>query len=199
MKEENEGYTHAEKITLFIRDVLQNAEKKNFELDAVAVSSGPGSYTGLRIGMSVAKGLCYGLEIPLIAIPTLLSLSASIRNSQFAIRNSILCPMLDARRMEVYCALYDEQLNELEKVSAKVIDESSFSEWLKENKIYFFGDGAAKCKPLLSKNNNAIFIDHIFPSASFMMLLSEQKFQREEFEDVALFEPFYLKEFMAKK
>ena len=199
LKEENERYTHAEKITLFIEQVLNETGKLISDLDAVAVSSGPGSYTGLRIGISTAKGLCYALGKPLISISTLRSLAFSIHNSQLAIHNSFSCPMIDARRMEVYCAMYDEKLNEIEKMSARIIDENSFSENLKEKKIFFFGDGAAKCSPLLSKNKNALFIDNIFPTAASMISLSEEKFQKNEFENVALFEPFYLKEFAANK
>ena len=162
-------------------------------LDAVAVSSGPGSYTGLRIGISAAKGLCYALEKPLIGIGTLKGLTQSILNSQFGIHQSLFIPMIDARRMEVYCAVYDDKLNEIEKVSAKIIDEHSFSELLTERKVIFFGDGAAKCKPLFSKNKNAIFAEPVFLSAVSMVALAEEKFNRKEFEDVALFEPLYLK------
>ena len=352
LKEENAGYTHAEKITLFIEQVLKDAGKKISDVDAVAVSFGPGSYTGLRIGVSTAKGLCYALEKPLIAIETLRSLAVRFvdlmsdpdkANNKFqgpgyhlsdwnnyrrnypralglrenateaenllwenlkgkgtgykfrrqhvidqfivdfvciskklivevdgkihesqkeydegrttmleqlgftvirftneeVIANVIqvvskiksflsvqpdlspdpfpkergakkvlpigkdsgwvLIPMIDARRMEVYCAAYDDKLNEVERVSARIIDENSFDDMFKEKEIYFFGDGAAKCKPLLSKNENAIFIDNVFPSAASMIPLSEEKFQHNEFENVALFEPFYLKEFSAKK
>ncbi len=199
LKEENKGYTHAENVTMFIQDVLNVAGKKISDLDAIAVSSGPGSYTGLRIGVSTAKGLCYALDKPLIAVSTLKSLANSILNTQYSIQNSLLVPMIDARRMEVYCAVYDGQLNDVEKISAKVMDENSFSGLLKEKKNYFFGDGAEKCKHLLSNNSNAIFIDHIFSSASSMIALADKKFQQKEFEDIALFEPFYLKEFMDSK
>lgn len=203
LKEENKGFTHAENITLFIEAVLKGAGKKISDLDAIAISSGPGSYTGLRIGVSTAKGLCYALEKPLVAIPTLHSLTglftqSAVHSPQSTVAD-FFCSMIDARRMEVYCALYDEHLNEIEKVSAKIIDENSFSDLLKENKIYFFGDGSHKCKMVLAHQPNAIFIDNIFPSASSMIFLSEEKFQKKEFEDVALFEPFYLKEFNDSK
>jgi tRNA threonylcarbamoyladenosine biosynthesis protein TsaB len=205
LKEEREGYTHAEKITLFIQDALREAQKRISDLDAVAVSSGPGSYTGLRIGMSTAKGLCYALEKPLITVSTLQSLAASVINFQSPIGsrqpasdNFYFVPMIDARRMEVYCAVYDNQLKEIEKVSAKIIDENSFTELLNKNKVYFFGDGTEKCKPLLSKHSNAVFIDAVFSSAASMISLSHEKFLNEEFENVALVEPLYLKEFQDK-
>jgi tRNA threonylcarbamoyladenosine biosynthesis protein TsaB len=204
LKEENKGFTHSEHITIFIQDVLKQAGKNISELDAVAVSSGPGSYTGLRIGVSTAKGLCYALDKPLISISTLKSLTLALSKgegmpSHRSIQDSLLCPMLDARRMEVYCAMFDESLNEILPVQPKVIDENSFSDLLKTNKIYFFGDGAEKCKTILAHQPNAVFIDDIFPSATTMISLSEEKFAKKEFENVALFEPFYLKEFFDTK
>jgi tRNA threonylcarbamoyladenosine biosynthesis protein TsaB len=201
LKEENKVNTHAEKITVFIGEVLKSAGKRIHDLDAVAVSSGPGSYTGLRIGVSTAKGLCYALEKPLIAIHTLKSLANSMlsRLDSDPTHNSLLVPMIDARRMEVYCAAYDMQLNEIKNMQAKVVDENSFADLLENGKIYFFGDGSAKCKPLLLRNSYAVFIDDIFSTASSMIDLAEKKFQHKEFEDVGLFEPFYLKEFMDQK
>lgn len=209
LKEQNGDYSHAENLTLFIEDVLKQANVKVSELDAVAVSKGPGSYTGLRIGVSTAKGLCYSLDKPLIAIDTLkhLALAAS-QNLKFQISNpkSLFCPMLDARRMEVYCALFDSSLNYVREISAEIIDQSSFkllfspSEKAKEEySVYFFGDGASKCKAVLSQNANAFFIDDIFPSAKNMISLSEKAFFNKQFEDVAYFEPFYLKDFVAGK
>jgi tRNA threonylcarbamoyladenosine biosynthesis protein TsaB len=201
LKEENKANTHAEKITIFIGEVLKAAGKRIHDLDAVAVSSGPGSYTGLRIGVSTAKGLCYALDKPLIAVDTLQSLANVILNSlpMSSGLNSFLVPMIDARRMEVYCAVYNMQLNEIEKTEPKVIDENSFADLLEKKKIYFFGDGSAKCKQLLSKNSHAVFIDDIFSTASSMVDLAQKKFQSKEFEDVGLFEPFYLKEFIDQK
>ena len=201
LREVNEGFTHSEKLTVFIEQMMKEAGIPFSMLDAVAVSSGPGSYTGLRIGVSTAKGLCFALDKPLIAIPTLKSLALKSRQSTVDSRRSdfCYCSMLDARRMEVYCAVYDENLAELEPVSAKVMDENSFSELLKEKRVYFFGDGAAKCKPLLSHHPNAVFMDDLFTSAAAMIELAEEKFLRRDFENVALFEPFYLKEFVAGK
>jgi len=199
LQEENKGFSHAENITLFIESVLKTSGKKISDLDAVAVSSGPGSYTGLRIGVSTAKGLCYALGIPLISVSTLLSLAQTVRNSKFEIRNSNLCPMIDARRMEVFCAVYDKNLTVVEPVAPKIIDENSFSDLLKEKKIFFFGDGAAKCKTVLFHQSNAVFIDAIYPSAASMISLAEEKFLKKEFENVSLFEPLYGKEFVDGK
>lgn len=167
-------------------------------LDAVAVSSGPGSYTGLRIGVATAKGLCYALSIPLISINTLELMSFQIRNSKFEILNSFLAPMIDARRMEVYTMLLNEKLEVLQPVTASIIDPTSFSEILNYKKIYFFGNGASKCKEVLT-HPNANFIDDIFPSAEWMGEMAFDLFSKKKFEDVADFEPLYLKDFVAKK
>ncbi len=202
VKEQNGDYSHAENLTLFIEDVLKQAGIKLSDVDAIAVSKGPGSYTGLRIGVSSAKGLCYSLNKPLIAISTLKHISLSVsKDPQYksSALNSLFCPMLDARRMEVYCAMFDSLNNEIRSITAEIIDEHSFSDLLNNQVIYFFGDGAAKCKTVLSANKNAIFIDDVFPSAKNMVSLSEQAFVNKEFEDVAYFEPFYLKDFVAGK
>jgi tRNA threonylcarbamoyl adenosine modification protein YeaZ len=358
LKEENKGFTHAEHCTLFIETVLKEGGKSFSDLDAIAVSSGPGSYTGLRIGVSIAKGLCYGLEKPLIAVNTLKSLAhqfflshqtvqmqktgksafpeyypvdvknvkkkypeaqpfkqqpteaeevlwqeldekktgykfnrqqlinqfivdfvciskklivevddeihktpneysegkkvileklgftvirfknedviarvsevlQKIRsalagitdlspthipkvNAELKVREGMehlpegkdlgwVCPMIDARRMEVYCAIYDSHLNEIQKSSAQIIDKDAFSDLLATQKIYFFGDGAEKCKVVLAHQPNAVFIDDIIPSSTAMITLSEEKFQHRMFENVAMFEPFYLKEFYDDK
>ena len=199
-KEYNGEYSHAENLTLFIENILQQAQVSLSDINAVSVSKGPGSYTGLRIGVSTAKGLCYALNKPLIAIDTLKHLSLSVSNSKLQVSGSVLfCPMIDARRMEVYCAVYDTKNNCIKATSAEIIDENSFSDLLKDNVIYFFGDGAAKCKNILSQNKNAVFIDNIFPTAKEMITLSEQAFNNERFEDIAYFEPFYLKDFVAGK
>ncbi len=201
-KEHNGDYSHAENLTLFIEDVLLQAGVKLQIVDAIAVSMGPGSYTGLRIGVSAAKGLCYALDKPLIAISTLKHLAFSISNNLITtIDNDKLqfCPMLDARRMEVYCAIFDFSNNEIKPTAAEIMDENSFSGFLNEKISYFFGDGAAKCKELLSVHENMIFIDNVFPSAINMIALSEQAYINKQFEDIAYFEPFYLKDFIAGK
>lgn len=207
LKEINNGYTHAENLTVFIEEIVKEAKIKITDLDAIAISIGPGSYTGLRIGVSTAKGLCYGLGKPLIGISTLKCLTFLVQSSKFKVQSRnetenislvpLLCPMLDARRMEVYCALYDDNLNEIEPIQAKIIDEHSFEEYLKSNTIYFFGDGAAKCREKLGTNANAVFIDNVFPSAAAMVSFSEEAFNAKKFEDVAYFEPYYLKDFVA--
>lgn len=200
LKEINGDYSHAENLTLFIENVCQQANIKLSEVEAVAVSKGPGSYTGLRIGVSTAKGLCYSLDKPLIAINTLEHISLSV-SSTFIIQypTSLFCPMVDARRMEVYCAVFDGQLNLIKETAAEIIDEHSFADLLSKNKMIFFGNGAPKCKEVLSKNENAVFVDGIVPSAKDMILLSEKAFKEKQFEDVAYFEPFYLKDFVAGK
>ncbi len=204
LKEINGDYSHAENLTVFIEDVFKQANLKLQEVDAIAVSKGPGSYTGLRIGVSTAKGLCYSLNKPLIAIDTLQHMVASTNsNSRFMIAGAsqlkvLFCPMLDARRMEVYCAIYSGDVC-VRKTSAEIIDENSFADFLKENIVLFFGDGAAKCKGALSSNKNALFVDDIFPSAKNMITLSEKAYNNKQFEDVAYFEPFYLKDFLIGK
>ncbi len=199
LKEQNGDYSHAENLTLFIEDVLKQAQIKLSKVDAIAVSKGPGSYTGLRIGVSTAKGLCYSLDKPLIAINTLQQMALSQQPATNNQQPVLLCPMLDARRMEVYCAVYDLNGKEVKETSAEIIDEHSFADILKTNKVIFFGDGSAKCKEIVSKNSNAIFIDDVVPSAKNMIELSEQAYNAKQFEDVAYFEPFYLKDFVAGK
>jgi tRNA threonylcarbamoyladenosine biosynthesis protein TsaB len=165
------------------------------DIDALAVSKGPGSYTGLRIGTSTAKGLCYALDKPLIAIDTLQSMaSAALDNRE---KPTLFCPMLDARRMEVYCAMYDVDLQVKFPVSAVVVDEDTFSDILDKQKVLFFGDGAAKCHAVLGANPAATFDLEYQLSASSMIMLSHTKYAVGEFEDVAYFQPYYLKEFVA--
>lgn len=202
LKEQNGDYSHAENLTLFIEDVIKQAGLSLPAVDAIAVSKGPGSYTGLRIGVSTAKGLCYSLDKPLIAINTLQHLAGAViasLTSNIQHPASFFCPMIDARRMEVYCAVFDAQGNEVEPTAAVIVDEQSFAHLLKEHTVYFFGDGAAKCKEALSGNPNAVFIDNIVPSAKDMIALAEKAFNEKQFEDVAYFEPFYLKDFVAGK
>ncbi len=202
LKEINGDYSHAENLTVFIEDVFKQANLKLQDVDAIAVSQGPGSYTGLRIGVSTAKGLCYSLDKPLIAVDTLQHIALSVitnLKSQILNLNTLFCPMLDARRMEVYCAIYDININCVMQTSALIIDENSFADTLKENTIYLFGDGAAKCREVLSANKNVFFMDDIFPSAKNMITLSEKAYNNKQFEDVAYFEPFYLKDFLIGK
>lgn len=191
IKELNDGnYSHAEKLHFFIQEILKETAISLDEIKAIAVSKGPGSYTGLRIGVSTAKGLCFALNKPLISIETLYSLATSI-----TVENGSVVPMLDARRMEVYSAVYDSSQLEVRPIQAEIIDETSFSEYLKEDKVYFLGDGAEKCKEVI-QHPNAVFIDNKFPSANEMASLSFKKYNEKDFEDVAYFEPFYLKDFI---
>ncbi len=200
LQESNTKNSHSELITKYSNNAVAESGLKLTDLDAVAVSKGPGSYTGLRIGVSTAKGFCYGLGTPLIAVNTLEAMANGMRklpelNSTAS--NTIICPMIDARRMEVYTALYSVNLKELEATSAKIITNDSFGDLLKDNKIIFGGDGSQKCKDLLIHQPNAIFIDNFLPSASYIGDLAEQKFAKKEFEDTAYFEPYYLKDFVA--
>ena len=192
MKQINDGkYSHNENLHTFIVDVLKEADKKINELEAVAVSKGPGSYTGLRIGVSAAKGLCFSLDIPLISISTLQSLALQVQAE-----DAYIVSMLDARRMEVYSAVYDESTILVREIRAEILEENSFEEFLNKKTVYFIGDGVEKTKTLIS-HKNAVFIDDKLPTAIEMASLSYSKFQRKDFEDVAYFEPFYLKDFVA--
>lgn len=191
IKELNNGnYSHAEVLHPFIVDILREANITSNHIDAVAVSKGPGSYTGLRIGVSAAKGLCFAFDKPLISIDTLTSLSHSI-----AIDNGFIVPMIDARRMEVYAAVFNEKNQLIREIKADIIEESSFSEYLKIGKVYFLGDGSQKCKETIL-HENAIFVDDKFPSAKEMAQLSYDKYKISDIENVAYFEPFYLKDFI---
>ena len=197
LKESNTKNSHAEQITLFCEAVVKEAGIGFPDLDAVAVSKGPGSYTGLRIGVSTAKGYCFAIDKPLISIGTLEAMAAGVIENEKNPKDFLYCPMIDARRMEVYAAFFDSELNEIKKTEAVIVDENSFNELLSTHKIIFTGDGAAKCSEVLSHQKNAIFINDFNPSAAFMAKLSEQKFNNQDFEDVAYFEPFYLKDFVA--
>jgi tRNA threonylcarbamoyladenosine biosynthesis protein TsaB len=194
LKESLEGLNHSELLTVFIEELCAENNFELKQLDAVAVSKGPGSYTGLRIGVSVAKGLCYGLNIPLIAVNSLetMGISTALKSTE----EMLFCPMIDARRMEVYTALYNQDGEELQPVSAEIIDPEFHSQYLNENKILFFGNGAEKCKTQIT-HPNAIFGEPKKTSAQFMQKLTETKYNKKEFEDVAYFEPFYLKNFVA--
>ena len=194
LKELNsEGYSHAEKLHEFIKEVIIEANIELSDLNAVAVSKGPGSYTGLRIGVSAAKGLCFALDIPLISINTLQSLATSI-----SIPEGYIIPLLDARRMEVYSSVYNDKHEDCREVLAEIITENSFENYLEKNKVYFLGDGGEKCKTMIL-HPNAAFIDNKLPSANDMGMLSFDKYKKNDTEDVAYFEPFYLKDFVAIK
>lgn len=197
----NQRNIHAEVITVFIDEIFAENGITFPEMDAVAVSSGPGSYTGLRIGVSTAKGLCFSLDKPLIAVETLHAMAAGYlsRFAKSAAGKFLLCPMIDARRMEVYTALFDQDLNRVEATSAAIINQESFSEALNQHRIIFFGDGAPKCKAVLGNHPNAVFIDAFSNDAADLMELAAEKFRLQQFEDVAYFEPFYLKDFIAGK
>lgn len=191
IKELNNGnYSHAEVLHPFIVDVLKQAKITSKEIDAVAVSKGPGSYTGLRIGVSAAKGLCFAFNKPLIAIETLTSLSYAV-----SIQEGFIVPMLDARRMEVYAAIYNVKNEQIREIKAEIITEKSFLEYLEIGKTYFLGDGSEKCKVLIT-HKNAVFIENTFPSSKEMAKLSDEKYKKNDIEDVAYFEPFYLKDFV---
>ena len=187
--------SHSNLLTIIIQNTLDQCSIGAEELDAIAVSEGPGSYTGLRIGVSTAKGLCYTLEKPLISIRTLEAMAYEV--NKFNSEEALLVPMLDARRMEVYTATYDSGMELLSKTNAKILDDSSFAETLKENRVLFFGDGSDKFKPLVESQKNIRFIPEITPSAWAVGQLASQKLLSKDFEDVAYFEPFYLKEFRA--
>ncbi|MDR0427358.1 MAG: tRNA (adenosine(37)-N6)-threonylcarbamoyltransferase complex dimerization subunit type 1 TsaB [Dysgonamonadaceae bacterium] len=192
---QTEKVSHVSLIGVYGKEAMDFMRKNNLKPDAVAVSAGPGSYTGLRIGVSYAKGLCYGLNVPLIAIPTLKIMTLSALE-QIRDEESCFCPMIDARRMEVYSAIYDSHLNEIRAVRADIVEENSYREYLASGKMVFFGDGSDKCKEIIH-SENAIFMDDIFPSADKMASLSEKACSEKNFVQAAYFEPFYLKEFQA--
>ena len=198
-KEDLKGPSHAVSLGVFVDEALSFADSHAMPLDAVAVSCGPGSYTGLRIGVSMAKGICYGRDLPLIGIPTLKVQCVPVLLYHDELpEDALLCPMIDARRMEVYAAIYDRALKTVRDISADIIDETSYTEFLVKQPVYFFGDGAAKCKTKIT-HPNARFIDDIRPLASMMCPLAEKAIAENDFKDVAYFEPFYLKEFVASK
>lgn len=192
-KSNSEGMSHAALLSVFIAEALDVLKFEEKRIDAVAVSSGPGSYTGLRIGVSTAKGLCYGFGIPLIAVSTLEVLTAQAIQSIDLKSNTLLCPMIDARRMEVYAALYNNNGSLYREIAADIIDEDSYLNELDNHEVYFFGNGAEKCKSTITQTN-AHFIDNLFPLADNMISFSENAFENKNFVDVAYFEPFYLKE-----
>ncbi|WP_370513155.1 tRNA (adenosine(37)-N6)-threonylcarbamoyltransferase complex dimerization subunit type 1 TsaB [Fulvivirga sp. M361] len=188
--------SHSSLLQPTIRKMMDDCSFNMADLSAIAVSMGPGSYTGLRIGVSAAKGLCYALDKPLIGINTLSAMAYGVRKNN--VRSYWFCPMLDARRMEVYTLLLDDQFNEIKVTHPLIVEEPPFSEYLDKQPVLFFGNGAGKCKEVI-KHTNALFLDGIEPSAVYVGDLAYQKFQSRSFEDLAYFEPYYLKEFKATK
>lgn len=188
--------SHASKLASIIDEVKSLAGIELNQLSGVAISSGPGSYTGLRIGTSTAKGLCFSLNIPLISIGSLELLTSQMR--EYNLQQAYLCPMIDARRMEVYCLIADSSLKIVHPTEAKVIDESSFKEYLDKSKVIFFGDGSDKCNDKII-HDNAFFIKGVYPKASHLGTMAFEKLKRSEVEDLVNFEPHYLKEFMIKQ
>ena len=189
-EEDPKGQNHSEKITLFIDKVMKKAGISYDQLNAVAVSMGPGSYTGLRIGVSTAKGICYAVSKPLIAVETLHAMAYGCKN------NGILIPMIDARRMEVYAAIFDENVNKIKDTEAVIIDENSFSELKKDHHLFLFGDGADKCAELFENDDKITVIKEFYCSARYMNVIAQRKLDAKDFVDVAYFEPFYLKDFV---
>ena len=187
-----QGYSHAEKLHVFIEEIIKESGITVKDLKAIAISKGPGSYTGLRIGVSTAKGLCYALEIPLIAIDTLQVLAQKVTQ-----KNGLIVPMIDARRMEVYSAVFDSNQKKILEVQAEVLTENSYAD--STETLYFVGDCQEKCQSVLTKDNFVFLPEIVFPSANEMISISFEKFNNNEFEDVAYFEPFYLKDFMLTK
>lgn len=197
-KEDHNGPSHAVSLGVFVDEALSFVDSHAMMLDAVAVSCGPGSYTGLRIGVSMAKGVCYGRNIPLIGLPTLEVLCVPVLLYHELPEDVLLCPMIDARRMEVYSAIYDRALNVKREISADIVDENSYLEYLEQHPVYFFGNGAAKCREKIT-HPNAHFIDDLHPLAKMMFPLAEKAVAINDYKDVAYFEPFYLKEFVASQ
>lgn len=198
-EEDHSGPNHAEKLGVFVDEALSFIDNHAIPLKAVAVSCGPGSYTGLRIGVSMAKGICYGRSVKLIAVPTLELLSVPVLlREEIKEDNALLCPMLDARRMEVYAGLYDRALKPKREIQADIVDANTYKTFLDKGKVYFFGNGAAKCMEAIA-HPNAVLIEGIEPLAKYMQPLAERRSAEEVFEDVAYFVPFYLKDFVAIK
>ena len=198
-KKDHSGPNHAERVGAFVDEALSFIDNHAIPLDAVAVSCGPGSYTGLRIGVSMAKGICYGRDVKLLAVPTLELLCVPVLLREMVTDDdALLCPMLDARRMEVYAQLFTRSLREVRPIQADVVDADTYREYLDKHPVYFFGNGAMKCKEVID-HPNAHFIEGIEALAKNMLPLAERRMAREEFEDVAYFVPFYLKDFVAKQ
>lgn len=191
------GPNHSERLGTFVDEAMSFTDNHAIPFDAVAVSCGPGSYTGLRIGVSMAKGICYGRNLRLLGIPTLELLCVPVLLGKELEDDALLCPMVDARRMEVYAALYDRALRPVRPIGADIVDADTYREWLDQHPVYFFGNGAAKCMEAIN-HPNAHLIEHIQPLARYMFPLAEKRIALEQYEDVAYFTPFYLKDFVAK-
>ena len=197
-QEDHSGPNHAERLGTMVDEALSFTDNHAIPFDAVAVSCGPGSYTGLRIGVSMAKGICYGRDLKLIAVPTLELLCVPVLLREIPEEDALLCPMLDARRMEVYAGIYDRGLKPVREIGADIVDESTYKEYLDQHPVYFFGNGANKCIDTIN-HPNAHLIEGVEPLAKWMQPLAEKRFLNEQFEDVAYFVPYYLKDFVAKK
>ncbi|MFD2542519.1 tRNA (adenosine(37)-N6)-threonylcarbamoyltransferase complex dimerization subunit type 1 TsaB [Lacinutrix gracilariae] len=194
LQEDNsKQYSHAERLHVYIETLLKQNNLQPTDLDAIAVSKGPGSYTGLRIGVSAAKGLCFALDKPLISVSTLEALARQVKAEE-----GVIVPMLDARRMEVYSAVFDANYNIVREIEAQILDEQSFASYLEKGKVYFVGNGVEKTKTLIT-HENAVFIEDKLPSANEMSVIAFNKYQKKDLEDVAYFEPYYLKDFVALK
>lgn len=198
-KEDHEGPNHAVKLGVYVDEAISFADDRHIPLDAVAVSCGPGSYTGLRIGVSMAKGVCYGRGLKLLAVPTTELLCVPVLlGHDIQEEDALLCPMLDARRMEVYAAVYDRALHPVRDIRADIVDGDTYRKLLDSHPVYFFGNGAAKCMETIN-HPNARLIENVEPLARWMQPLAEKRMAEGKFEDVAYFVPFYLKDFVATK
>ena len=201
LREDHAGKNHAMQLTLFIDELLQQKGISMHDIDAVAVSGGPGSYTGLRIGVSTAKGICYASRKPLIAIPSLEAMAHHVISNSARYHlpdeaSMLFCPMIDARRMEVYTAVYNAKGEQIQKISADIIDHQSFEEQLKTDKVAFFGNGSAKCRAAIG-HENALFVADVHTSAAYIAPLAEKAYSEKRFVDTAYYEPYYLKDFVA--
>ena len=197
-QEDHEGPNHAVKLGTFVDEALSFADSHAIPLDAVAVSCGPGSYTGLRIGASMAKGICFGQDLKLIAVPTLELMAVPVLLREEVEEGALLCPMIDARRMEVYSAVYDSALHEVRGIQADVVDADTYREYLDRGPVYFFGNGAEKCMEVIN-HPNARLIKGVEPLAKWMFPIAERRIAQEKYEDVAYCVPFYLKDFVAQQ
>lgn len=195
LKENNAAsYSHSEQLHVFIKEALKEASLSFSDLDAVAISKGPGSYTGLRIGVSAAKGLCFALDLPLISVPTLQSMAHQVPLKE----SELVIPVLDARRMEVYSCVYDANYDEIRETRAEIIDEESFKDYISDKKVYVVGSGAEKCRGVV-QHPNFVFDESVVPSAKDMVSMAFKKYESKQFEDVAYFEPYYLKDFVLQQ